>query len=373
MPFALKTLDGWRQQSRDYVVAKLPPRAVLLPNSPLRVASDNQSGLAFDNMLYLEWLSKQLLADTAEKEWLDRHAAIWLPNNGRKSASFSVGSATITGINGSILPSGAIFSANAADGTPLRFQTTVACTVGVGATSVSVVALTEGAAGNLTAGSSLSLTAGPPGGGVNATAIVVSLTGGNDAEIDDQLRVRVLQRIQKPPMGGDADDYVAWALQVPGVTRAWCSPLEMGVGTVTVRFMMDVLRATTNPSTDGFPLSGDLATVLAYLNTKRPVAVRDFFVPAPVPEAINYTVHLIPDTTALRSASEASVAAMLMIAGAPAFSINGVGQSAQTIYAAWVNDAILNTPGITALDLTMADHVMPGAGSIAVFGTATYA
>jgi uncharacterized phage protein gp47/JayE len=81
---------------------------------------------------------------------------------------------------------------------------------------------------------------------------VVQLTGGTDQETDDELRLRVLTRIRQPPMGGDADDYVAWALAVPGVTRAWCSPLEMGIGTVTVRVMCDDLRATGDPMTNGF-------------------------------------------------------------------------------------------------------------------------
>ena len=33
---------------------------------------------------------------------------------------------------------------------------------------------------------------------------------------------RILERIRRPPHGGDSDDYVAWA-KVPGVTRAWCA------------------------------------------------------------------------------------------------------------------------------------------------------
>ena len=56
--------------------------------------------------------------------------------------------------------------------------------------------------------------------------------------------------------GGAEVDYVQWALGVPGATRAWCYPLEMGMGTVTVRFMMDNLRADE----DGFPRQGDVAT-----------------------------------------------------------------------------------------------------------------
>src|SRR6478736_4591283 len=101
----------------------------------------------------------------------------------------------------------------------------------------------------------------PPLPGVVSATLHGDMTGGADTETDDQLRARVLFRIQQPPMGGDANDYVAWALAVPGVTRAWCSPLEMGMGTVTVRFMMDELRA----SNGGFPLGEDIETVSDYL------------------------------------------------------------------------------------------------------------
>ena len=80
------------------------------------------------------------------------------------------------------------------------------------------------------------------------------MTGGTDTETDEQLRARILQRIQNPPMGGSAADYVAWALAVPGVTRAWAAP-EQGIGTITVRFLMDDLRADD----DGWPTPADVA------------------------------------------------------------------------------------------------------------------
>jgi hypothetical protein len=112
----------------------------------------------------------------------------------------------------------------------------------------------------------------------------------------------------------------------------------MGPGTVTLRFMMDDLRQTTDPTTSGFPLAGDVAAVAAYLATMRPVAIRDFYVVAPIPEPIDYTVHLSPDTPSLRAATEVSVAAMLQAQAKPASSNNGVGQAAQTIYAAWVSN-----------------------------------
>ena len=194
------------------------------------------------------------------------------------------------------------------------------------------------------------------------------MSGGADAETDDELRVRVLDRIRMPPMGGDADDYVAWALAIPGVTRAWTSPLEQGPGTVTLRFMMDDVRASNDPLTNGFPTSDDVAAVQALVDAQRPVTA-DLFVAAPIPEPIGYTVtNLDNDTPGVRAAITVSVTAMLADRAKPAWSKNGVGQPAQAIYSAWVSDAALNTAGVGYFDLVMADHVMPNNGAMAVHG-----
>ena len=95
----------------------------------------------------------------------------------------------------------------------------------------------------------------------SSVATVIHLTGGTDTETDEQLRARILHRIQNPPMGGAAADYVAWALAVPGVTRAWAAP-EQGVGTITVRFLMDDLRADN----DGWPEPDDIQAVADYID-----------------------------------------------------------------------------------------------------------
>ena len=90
MPWTTPSLDDVRKQNRDYITARLHS-AAMVPNSVLRVLSDGNAGLAFLVLLYIDWLALQLLPDTAETEWLDRHAAIWLPAAGRKPATFASG------------------------------------------------------------------------------------------------------------------------------------------------------------------------------------------------------------------------------------------------------------------------------------------
>jgi uncharacterized phage protein gp47/JayE len=173
----------------------------------------------------------------------------------------------------------------------------------------------------------------------------------------DDLRARVLHRIQNPPMGGAQADYVTWALAVPGVTRAWAAP-EQGPGTMTVRFLMDELRADD----DGWPLPSDVQAVADYIDKMRPVTVKDCYVVAPIKVFVDVTIHnLVPESA--QGAVEASLRDMLFELASPG----------QTIYAAWVSYAIMNAPGVQSFKLmTTEDVVMPSLGHMAVLGTVLF-
>jgi uncharacterized phage protein gp47/JayE len=367
MPWSTPTLSEVRALVRDSIRGQLPGADALVPNSVLRVLSDNQGALCHLTLQYIDWLALQLLPDTAEKEWLDRQAAIWLVNadgtSGRKNATPATGSATFTGTPGAVLPQ----YAQLATGNVL-YETLEQITIddtGVGEGDIR--AITYGSIGNLEPGATLGLVA-PPG-NIDGSAIVIELTGGTDVENDNDLRARVLLRIRQPPMGGAAHDYVQWTLAVPGVTRVWCAPLEMGIGTVTVRFMCDELRATDDPLTNGFPLEQDITAVRSYLDIMRPVTTKDFIVVAPIPEPINFTVRkLVEDNSSTRGAIENSIDAMLREKAAPARAVEGIRLPAQTIYHTWVSCAILDSAGVDHFHLEMDDHVMPTNGSLAVRG-----
>ncbi len=371
MPWTTPTLKQVRLNVRDDVTAALGG-AVKIGNGVLRVMADAMAGLGHLALRYIDWLARQLLPDTAETEWLDRHADIWLINSdssiGRKNATLATGVVTITGtIIGTLVASGTQMESSAGIG----YETTEQVSIGAGPTEVAVRALDAGAAANLGVGETLGLN--NVGLGIDSTATVVVLEGGVDEEEDDQLRSRVLLRIRQPPMGGDADDYVQWALSIPGVTRAWAAPNEMGIGTVTVRFMMDELRATSSPLTNGFPIPADVDAVEAVLQTLRPVAIKDFFVEAPLPEPIDFTIDALePDDLSTRAAIEASVSAALTSKASPAFALNGVLQTPPIIYAAWVSEAIMAAPGVEHFTLVMVDHPMPDNGHMGVLGTVTY-
>ena len=355
MPWATPTLREVRSIVRDHVRGSLPGADASVPNSVLRVMSDTQGALCHLTLLYIDWLANQLLPDTAETEWLDRHGQIWLVNAdgsiGRKQATYASGTVTFTGQAGAVVPVGTRLTAANTD-----YETTEAITIG-GPTEAPVQALDAGTIGNLEFGATMALVNTITN--VDGTATVVVIEGGFDTEGDEELRSRVLLRIQNPPMGGSQADYVRWALAVPGVTRAWAAP-EQGPGTITVRFLMDEARAED----DGWPTPPDIQMVHDYIDTVRPVTVMGTYVVAPIKEFVNIRIlNLVPNDAATQAAIVESLRDMFFERAAPG----------QTIYAAWISHAIMETVGVMSFNLgAYDDFVMPSLGHMAVLGTVLY-
>jgi uncharacterized phage protein gp47/JayE len=285
---------------------------------------------------------------------------MWLKNadgtTGRKLATLAVGQVYLTGQTWQPVPIGQRLQNDAG----LQYETTATVFLGAGQapTPTPARALDPGAAGNMQSGQGLRLIQAPPGVDIDATVIVMD--HGVDDESTDELRDRVLLRIRNPPQGGAAIDYELWALSVPGVTRAWCYALEMGMGTVTVRFMMDNLRADEG----GFPRQSDVDNVYVAIDKLRPVAVKDMFVVAPIRRRVNVQIdRLIPDTPTVRAAIGLSLELMLRERALPG----------QTIYAAWKNFSIMSAPGVQSYTLVNAqDDMMPSPGHMPVLGNIVY-
>lgn len=60
-----------------------------------------------------------------------------------------------------------------------------------------------------------------------------------EGETDQELLVRLLEYIRRPPAGGNKYDYIKWAEEIDYVTAAWCVPLGQGLGTVDVIIVAD--------------------------------------------------------------------------------------------------------------------------------------
>ena len=245
---------------------------------------------------FITWILKQLFPDTAEKQFLERQASI--QGIYRRAASKATGTLTVSYTEGATLPTGTIFMAD--DQT--RYETTAEPEAG--SYTVPVQCLETGTIGNREAGQTYTLVS--PVIGVDAEAVGSEMAGGAEAESDESLRKRLLFRLQNPPRGGAKEDYIAWAEEVPGVTRSWCFPKEQGIGTVVVRF------ATDGMTEDGIPTSGMVQIVSDYIAEVAPVTATPYVV-APVAKPVNFRIKdLIPDSESVRAQVEAELKSLFI-------------------------------------------------------------
>ena len=353
MPWSVPTLRTRREQVKDDINAHVDGADARVPNGVLRYVSDAVASQTNDLDAHLAHLVRMAMPDTAEEEFADRWANIWLPD-GRKAASFATGQVTVTGQIGGTVDTGALLNWNGID-----FQVVTGKTLAATSEDVDVIALTAGAAGNADALAQFKFLSGVTD--IDALAVVAApgFAGGADQETDAELIARYIAVIQLPPHGGADFDYVYWATELPGITRAWLTQ-EMGPGTVTLRVMLDTVRAAQQ----GVPTQADLDLVEAHIDAKRPVTVMDRFVVAPTALPLDITItELGGDTPETRLAIEDELAAMLMARATPG----------GTIYASWQREAISIATGEDYHKGTFADLVPAGASEIVVPGTVTYA
>jgi len=349
LPFSRPTLAELIARAASDIEAELPGTDARLRRSNLGAIARVHAAAVHGLYGYLAYIARQVIVDTADGDHLLRWASLW--GLTRKAATFAVGSATVTGTNGVTVLIDTVLQR--ADGA--TYKTTAAATIVAGSATLAVRANDAGLTGNASTGTKLSFV--EPVGGVasSATVLTPGLAGGLDVESEDALRARVVARMQQPPMGGSKADYVEWALEVGGVTRAWCYPLEDGPGTVTVRFVRD-------DDTSIIPSAGEVAEVQAHIDEVRPVTAT-VTVKAPTSLALNPNISLTPDTTAVREAVAAELADFLRREASPG----------GRLYISRLREVV--SSGAGEFDSTVASpaaDVVPGAGQIVTLGTITW-
>jgi uncharacterized phage protein gp47/JayE len=301
---------------------------------------------------HIAWVAEQILPDQAVERFLLRYANLFGVQ--RKAAASAKGPLTVTGTGGS-LPADKLF-VRVADGATYKVDALVA---GVTSATAQLTAVTAGAAGNLAAGQKLSLVS--PVVGVNSEAIVASpgLTGGTDVETLASLLDRLIDRIQRPPLGGAPGDHETWAKEVAGVTRAWEYKGTDGIGNpglgkVAVTFVLD-------EESNVIPNPAKVAEVQAYLDARSPAEVVVF---APTPIALGTNIDLGDnDTPAIRAAVEAELQDMLRRDAVPG----------GTIYLSRINEAISVAAGEVSHNLIApVANKTHGFGELAVYATPTF-
>ncbi|MBI6944195.1 baseplate J/gp47 family protein [Pseudomonas putida] len=324
MPFPRPTLTELRAQVAADINAGLKTVDGLLRFSNLGVLGTAAAGLAHLHYAYLDWIAKQAVPYTATDEYLEAWAALKAVY--RKPATYGQLSVTWAGTVGRVLPAGTEVARS--DG--VYYMTMADATVNAaGLVTATVQAKDAGTAGNAEVGSLMTL--GSAVDGVqSAGAVVAIVTTGADQELDDDLRTRMLAKYQSTARGGADSDYIEWALEVAGVTRAWVNPRGFGAGTVVVYVMLDSANAAANgfPSgSDGIATldnranhansaTGDQLTVANAIYATQPVTPM-VYVCSPIASPVNFTISGLTASTVLKAAIAQAIAQVFLDEGEP--------------------------------------------------------
>lgn len=346
MPFSRPTLAELKTRILADLVSRMELSGGTMRRSVAGVISTVFAGISHLQHAHLDWISKQVFVKTAETEYLeDHHASIY--GIRRKAAASASGNIIFTGSAGSVVPAGTVLK---------RSDGAFFITTNDGLESVPVTAQDAGSAGNTDAGTVLTLISPISGIVSNATVAYGGLTSGADTETDNELRSRVIQRIQNPPMGGSNQDYVRWALEVPGVTRAWTFPLWLGLGTVGLTFVRDNDASL-------IPDAAEIAAVQNYIDVSyRPVTAH-LTVFAPTAKFVNITMTVSPSTDAVKQAIHDELAEFFAREAEPG----------STLYISRISEAISSALSEVHHEITSpAGNVTCAPYEIAMLGTVTF-
>lgn len=267
----------------------------LLPKAFNRVIALALAGVFTILYKYGQWVLKQIFTITQDSDSLELKGDQYdIP---RKDATAAVLTATFTGDNGTSIPAETQFRGNA---NGLLYSVLSGLTIAGGVASGDVKCLSTGEAGNLVAGSEITILK-PISGLDNQATIDATVTEGEDQEDIEDYRGRIQDREKLPPQGGALVDYVAWAKEVAGITRAFAFA-NREVSTIPPGYV-SVYPIQDNDPVSRIPSTAKLQEVQDYIDdpTRAPLQVVIINV-WPMSEVVfNITVtDLEPNTTEIK-------------------------------------------------------------------------
>lgn len=311
---------------------------------------------------YVQYVKDQLFVTTSDAEHLERHGAEYGVN--RDEGAKATGSVSASGTVGTLIPA----STEIQDADGFKYRVNSNTNIGAGGTaSVAITASEVGDDYNQSSGVVLTFISPIAGVDSNVTVDANGITSGDDEETDAEYRSRVLLRKRYPPHGGVADDYVTWALEYSGVTRAWSITEYYGYGTIGLVFVQD-------GETDIFPNETTRNAVRAYLVSHTddvlgktvgiPVTAEPgFFVINAIPKTVDFNIQLSPNNGTVQTAVSANLADLILQRGGPE----------QTITISQMYEAITTASGEVKSNIVspVAD-VTAAVNEVHVIGTITY-
>ena len=306
--------------------------------------------LLYEAHLHLRWWGEQYFPDTAEAEYLERHASIW--GIFRRPATYAVGYAVFSGIPGTVIP--AEFELLTPAGEIVRTVNSATITEDE-TVSVSLTAENAGPAVNTAGQEQLSPVSPLPG--LDIVYLDDSgLAGGAFIETDDSLRERVIEKIRHPAHGGADFDYINWIKNNFAAAKVSVVPSWTGPGSVGVIVAMGSAAAPRPPT------SAEIAAIQQLINELKPVTAEVFILPA-ILRAIPVEIQLNPDSTAIRRA----VSSAVTIFFARESEIGGI------LYYSRLSEAISSASGEYSHRLILpADNILTERQELAVPGAITW-
>jgi uncharacterized phage protein gp47/JayE len=299
---------------------------------------------------YIDYLAMNMLPDLCDESWLYRHAA--MKRCPRKDAVAASGFMRWDGVtNGLKVSAGSVIQRDDL----VQYIAQADATSAGGVLRVPITCSVTGMAGNVDDGEALSLVT--PVNGLPSGGMADTITGGFDVEDLEVWRARVLERYYWTPQGGADGDYVIWAKEVAGITRAWTYRHWMGTGTVGVMVASSDL---INPILDDVTV----AEAQAHIEPLAPVAGSDLYVFKATKKTVDFTIDLNPDNESTRSTVEAELLSFLLRDGYPE----------GTLELSRINEAISIAAGeLSHTLISPAENIPIAKNELAVMGNITWA
>jgi len=277
-----------------------------------RIKNDFKSGLSLQTILRRSFLSvfatafggashtlhghidfainKKFFPDTGDEATVTRWGSLY--NLPRKEATFGEFVIDVVGTTGGTLPVDQVYVRSDGAEYKVKAEVIVPAATTLPATIVASVA---GDTSNLIAGDTVSLQSAVAGIESDSLVASVAIEGEELEELEDY-RVRVLERLRFPPSGGTANDYIAFAKTVAGITRAWVLPGNRGEGSADTTFVED-----GNAPASIIPSPAKVAEVQLAVDNLKPITA-DHVAFAPIEFEMDPEIQLKPNTTEVRDA-----------------------------------------------------------------------
>lgn len=328
----------------DSRLSGIDPR---LRRSLMEVIVKSHAGVTHGLYGGLDAIALDAIPDTSTGAALLRWAAMYAVTG--LTGVFATGTVTATGDDGVTIPAGTLLQL----GNGVEFLTLGSVDIAGGTATLSLQASKAGDSGNADTASILTFVSPISGVDLTTTVDAPGLTGGVDADEDEDLQKTLVLRIQNPEQGGNLADFERWTFEIAGVTRRWVFPPQIGSALVGVLFVRD----NESPIT---PDAAEIQAVQDNLDLKRPLGSRPVVL-SPILVPLDLTMSLTPNTAEVQAAVSAEFADMILRDAIPT----------GTILLSHINEAISialgeidHTLTIPVADVTHAPSELPVPGTI---------